>query len=399
MGRHAQALHHSTHHLTHTTHTNTPTTPNNTDHSTGAYPLGSFICGTFMATQYPEYNCYALAASNSFLVPIWRHVHSWVGCMAATEANFRRLLALGTGRGLRAAAARAEGREAPASESGGSFSSESGGGGGAAFVGGSSSGFSGSESGGGGGFGGSDSGASTPVAARASAAADASRALLEAAAAARSAGGGQSAAGAGAELAAAAPAAAGGAVGRTISATSSGVLSGVLAAAAAATDAARRASTRALRKRNPQGVSVGVMVGGIAEMYLQHPDYERIKLLDRKGFVRIAIEHGADILPVYMFGASRMMSFGPPWLMALSRRLRASLGVLYGAWGTPVPRRTRLRMAVGVPVPVGPAMQRGQPGFDARVEEVHAAVVAAVRATYYKHRAAYGWADRELVVV
>jgi hypothetical protein len=85
--------------------------------------------------------------------------------------------------------------------------------------------------------------------------------------------------------------------------------------------------------------------------------------------------------------------------MDAARRLRMSIGVLYGAWGTPVPRRVPLRMAVGVPVPVGPAMRRGDPGFEARVEEVHAAVVAAIRHVYYKHRDDYGWGDRELVIV
>lgn len=134
-------------------------------------------------------------------------------------------------------------------------------------------------------------------------------------------------------------------------------------------------------------------------MYLQRPDHERIKLLTRKGFVRVAVEHGADILPVYMFGASRLMHFGPPWLMSAARRMRASIGVLYGACGTTVPHRVPLRMAVGVPVSVGPAMQRGSPGFDARVDEVHARVVEAVRGVYYRHRTAYGWGDRELVIV
>lgn len=283
----------------------------------GAFPLGSLICGTFMATEYPEYTCYALAANNSFLVPVWRHVHTWMGAMAATERNFRRLLALGTCRGIRAsqaaaardAAVAAGGKpeDAPA-DSDSPGSSEDG----------------------------------TP--------------------------GGTPRAG---------EAPMGGAAG-------------------AATAPPRR--TR-LRKRNAQGVSVSVMVGGIAEMYLQHPDFERIKLLDRKGFVRIAIEHGADILPVYMFGASRLMNFGPSWLMNFARKLRMSIGVLYGAWGTPIPHRVPLRMAVGVPVPVGPAMHRGDPRFEAQVEAVHAAVVEAIKKVYYRHRVDYGWGDRELVIV
>ena len=47
--------------------------------------------------------------------------------------------------------------------------------------------------------------------------------------------------------------------------------------------------------------SVAVIVGGIAEMYMQHARRERIVLRNRKGFVRIAVEQGLDggIIPVY----------------------------------------------------------------------------------------------------
>lgn len=34
-----------------------------------------------------------------------------------------------------------------------------------------------------------------------------------------------------------------------------------------------------------------------------------------------------------------------------------------------------------------------------QVEAVHAAVVQAMRDVYYRHRTAYGWGDRELVIV
>lgn len=69
------------------------------------------------------------------------------------------------------------------------------------------------------------------------------------------------------------------------------------------------------------GVSVGLMVGGIAEMFMIRRDHERIKLRERKGFVRIALEHGTDILPVYMFGVNQALDFGPPWLQRLSRKV------------------------------------------------------------------------------
>jgi hypothetical protein len=36
--------------------------------------------------------------------------------------------------------------------------------------------------------------------------------------------------------------------------------------------------------------SVAVVIGGIAEMYMQHPRKERVKLRGRRGFARIALE-------------------------------------------------------------------------------------------------------------
>jgi 1-acyl-sn-glycerol-3-phosphate acyltransferase len=57
--------------------------------------------------------------------------------------------------------------------------------------------------------------------------------------------------------------------------------------------------------------SVKVNPGGIAEMYLIDPSAEVIKIRERKGFVRIAVEHGVPLLPVYHFGNSRLLNYGP----------------------------------------------------------------------------------------
>jgi hypothetical protein len=43
-------------------------------------------------------------------------------------------------------------------------------------------------------------------------------------------------------------------------------------------------------------------------MYMQHSHKERIKLLDRKGFVKVAIEQGitGGIIPTYNFGNTQV---------------------------------------------------------------------------------------------
>jgi hypothetical protein len=149
--------------------------------------------------------------------------------------------------------------------------------------------------------------------------------------------------------------------------------------------------------RHP-GTSVAVMVGGIAEMFMLRRDAEVLKLRSRKGFVRLALEHGTDILPTYMFGNSTILDFGPRWLQKTSRKIRVSLGFMYGPLGLPVPWRVPILMVVGAPVKAGPAMAPTDPGFEARVDEIHAAVCLEIARVYYRWRGEYGWADRPLII-
>lgn len=63
----------------------------------------------------------------------------------------------------------------------------------------------------------------------------------------------------------------------------------------------------------------------------------------------------------------------------------------------PIPRRARLMMVVGSPVPVR-RVPRSDPGFEAAVEETHAAYMHSLQALYNKHKGQYGWADHPLVM-
>jgi 2-acylglycerol O-acyltransferase 2 len=144
--------------------------------------------------------------------------------------------------------------------------------------------------------------------------------------------------------------------------------------------------------------SVAVIVGGIAEMFMQHPHKERVLLKTRKGFVRVAIETGADgIVPVYHFGNSQTLDFGPEWLSTFSRKIRASFGFLYGRWGLPLPRRVPIMMVTGTPIPV-PHLAKDHPEYAAAVEEVHAKVMQATQDLYDKYKGLYGWEDRPLEI-
>lgn len=56
----------------------------------------------------------------------------------------------------------------------------------------------------------------------------------------------------------------------------------------------------------------------------------------------------ADLVPVYHMGQSQLLTF---WgAEKLSRRWRASIGIFWGAWGLPLPRKRPIISLVGAPI-------------------------------------------------
>lgn len=144
--------------------------------------------------------------------------------------------------------------------------------------------------------------------------------------------------------------------------------------------------------------SVAIVVGGIAEMYMQDPTKERIKLRGRKGFAKIAIDEGIDgIVPVYYFGQTKMMDFRPHSLEGMARKLRAAVGVMWGLWGLPVPRPIPAYMVSGKPVPV-PKVSQTDPDYEKKVDDLLESVIQSLQDMYDRHKVEYGWADRPLSI-
>jgi hypothetical protein len=427
----------------------------------GAFPLGAVLGGTFMATEYPEYHCYATAASSAFLVPIWRHVHAWLGTEVCTKTNFHHLLGLGVKGPLPHRHHHHHSSEQQQQQDEPQLSSSTQAGKGTPFA--SATGaasaaaedaaciisspckqqlarrrsleqllhahrhanalsltasirarfrrhhsLSDTES--------SDSESDCEqrqgLLRRLSIASDASSTACTCCSSI-------SACACGAQQQQQSPQLRGHSSAPVrLSCLSSSGGSHRLAQQPAAAPAPAGAADALLPPPDAQqgagcswrldpatgqrktGVSVGLMVGGIAEMFMIRRDHERIKLKDRKGFVRVALEHGVPILPVYMFGANQVLDFGPPWLQRISRRMRASVGMIYGVWGLPIPRRLPIFKVTGKPLDVGPAMRKDHPDFAARVDEIHVQFIEEIQRIYYTHRGKYGhgFENRPLVI-
>ncbi|KAJ4919616.1 hypothetical protein JOQ06_000085 [Pogonophryne albipinna] len=116
----------------------------------------------------------------------------------------------------------------------------------------------------------------------------------------------------------------------------------------------------------PGGGNVAVIaLGGAAESLEARPGALKLQILNRKGFIKLALKHGAQLVPVFSFGENELFDqmenpSGSP-LRRLQNRLQSIMGValpLFHARGVfqysfgLMPYRKPINTVVGEPIPL-----------------------------------------------
>lgn len=171
------------------------------------------------------------------------------------------------------------------------------------------------------------------------------------------------------------------------------------------------ASKRTMSKHMAKGVDdVGLVVGGEQEALLTRNGEETIVLEGRTGFVSLALQHGYHLVPTYAFGQNDLYTVNQSLFAGLrgmlQRKFKVSIPIFWGAYGSNLPHPVKLTLAIGnpikVPKPPPPPADKKAPKWEPDpdlVAKVHAEYVAEVKALFERHKAAAGYADRELKVV
>jgi 2-acylglycerol O-acyltransferase 2 len=120
----------------------------------------------------------------------------------------------------------------------------------------------------------------------------------------------------------------------------------------------------------------------------------------RLGFVRVALQHGAPLVPVFAFGQSRVYGYVRPFIdfprrakpsAAWARLVRWIGFVPLVAWG---PRRVGVYIAVGRPL----AVPRVAEPTDALVEEHLGRFIAELEALFERHKREAGYQAESLAI-
>ncbi|XP_023139805.1 2-acylglycerol O-acyltransferase 3b [Amphiprion ocellaris] len=151
-----------------------------------------------------------------------------------------------------------------------------------------------------------------------------------------------------------------------------------------------------LSKRG-KGNAVVIIVGGAAESLASSPGVNTVVVKQRKGFVRVALEFGADLVPVYSFGENELFQQVVFSEGGLGRKLqdlfKKIMGfapcLFVGERFAFLPYRTPVTTVVGSPISVP---KRATP-TDEEVDHYHKLYMEGLSKLFHEHKVSCGLSE------
>ncbi|XP_042334241.1 diacylglycerol O-acyltransferase 2-like isoform X2 [Sceloporus undulatus] len=164
-----------------------------------------------------------------------------------------------------------------------------------------------------------------------------------------------------------------------------------------------------LLSRNGTGNAVAIVVGGAAESLACRPGVTALILRRRKGFVRMALQHGAHLVPAFSFGENDLFQQvffeEGTWMRWLQDGFRRLLGFapcfFYGRGLTSAHSRGFLPFPRPVTTVIGEPLTVPRIEHPARetVDLYHAMYVRSLCKLFEEHKARYGLSEADTLQI
>ncbi|XP_030637407.1 2-acylglycerol O-acyltransferase 3b [Chanos chanos] len=152
-----------------------------------------------------------------------------------------------------------------------------------------------------------------------------------------------------------------------------------------------------LLSRCGEGNAVVIIIGGAEESLASSPGVNTVVMRQRKGFVRLALENGADLVPVYSFGENDLFKQVVFPEGSMGRRLQSIFKHVMGfapclfageRWLL-MPYRSPVTTVVGSPISV----PRVPCPSEEQVDHYHRLYMEALTHLFHKHKTSCGLKD------
>jgi len=157
-------------------------------------------------------------------------------------------------------------------------------------------------------------------------------------------------------------------------------------------DASRSVAQNAMRC----GRSLFVCTGGNEEAMLTTYGEDIVVLKNRKGFIRLALSYGANLVPIYGVGNTDLYKTYGIFLkqrMWIQKKFGIALPIFHGRWFSPLPYKKPLKILIGKPIQTPKPYILGAKPDNALVDKYHQIYMDALKQLYSDHVK-----DRELQI-
>ena len=143
--------------------------------------------------------------------------------------------------------------------------------------------------------------------------------------------------------------------------------------------------------------SILIVPGGQREMAKSSPSSKHLILvIKHKGFIRMALEHGASLVPILSFGEVQTMSnvYLPSIQSWTLKHLGVGFPVLpYGRWFSPIPNSVPITVIIGEPI----HLDKVKNPDENLINSIHTKYYAQIRQLFEQHKEEAGYPDCELI--
>ncbi|GAB4815313.1 hypothetical protein N2152v2_002359 [Parachlorella kessleri] len=168
----------------------------------------------------------------------------------------------------------------------------------------------------------------------------------------------------------------------------------------------RPVSRKVIHQLLSEGTSVALCPGGVRECLYMERGKEVVFLRQRKGFVRMALQHGAPLVPVLAFGQTDLYDYVRPFFdfprgivprhmyAKFARKLGYAPMLMWGVLGTFIPKKVPMTIVVGRPIPV-PKLENPS---DAEVAKYLDHFIHSIQRIWDDYKEKAGYKNMELVI-